>query len=128
MISGDLAGSPEEVNADGPGIDASLFTADGDMPYASIMVPRHNNQGKSAYFPSKNRQIANLVARLIPGCRVDTYKYYAEDGYPKGSARGVAVLEYDADADGKGNGDWRLWYETKEARGRELGQNVIPSA
>lgn len=126
LISGTLTGTPEEVNAGGPGIDLSLFTANGDMPYASLMVPSHNNPGRSEYYPKKNKQIAALVERLIPGCRVDKYKYFSQNDYDEDSARGVAVFEYDANGAGQGQGDWRLWYETYPVRGRLLGQNVIP--
>lgn len=39
--------------------------------------------------------------------------------------RGQALFEYDPDADGQHNADWRLWYEQAAERGRRgLGQPV----
>lgn len=125
-----IRGTTPLFRAGGPALDVSLFTAD-DLPYASIMVPRHNNRAKSAYFQRNNRELTQLVKELIPGCRVDEYKYFAEEDYEEEDAeatgRGVCIFEYDADADGNGNGDWRLWQEVKLQRGRALGQEVIPS-
>lgn len=40
------------------------------------------------------------------------------------SWRSLAMFEFDKNADGQGNPDWRLWMEYKSVTGSQMGQNV----
>ena len=62
-----------------------------------------------------------LLKLRIPGIKVLVNSYLALNDY-KDAWRGVALYEYDRNADGKGNPDWRLWNEQSSIRGRELDQ------
>jgi hypothetical protein len=65
---------------------------------------------------------------LIPGVRIDVYPYhFAKNEEIDGElddGEGRAIFEYDPNADGYGNPDWRLWDETTFEQGSNLGQRV----
>jgi hypothetical protein len=53
------------------------------------------------------------------------YNYFATgDGYPN-DYQGVALWQYDPNADGNRNANWRLWFEAANENGTALGQDVI---
>jgi hypothetical protein len=104
--------------ADGPGLDANLFNQPGDNSYAAIMTPR-DPENMQDYYPDKVKVLQDLLQKLIPGIRVDSVPYLSTDKkYPPGY--GAAAFEYDPDADGDGNADWRLFYENNVKQGSEI--------
>jgi hypothetical protein len=58
-----------------------------------------------------------LLKNLIPGIGIASYNYNPfidEDVDPIYSDQ--ALFEYDRDADGQGNADWRVWMEAQSFR------------
>ena len=75
-----------------------------------------------------------LIRQLVPNIGILVYNYMCvptvENPLTPGGEliyeneyQGVALFEYDSNADNKGNADWRIWFEAQSERGRRLGQN-----
>lgn len=65
------------------------------------------------------------MRQLIPGVQIQFYNYFATgQGYPE-EYQGVALWQYDPNADSNGNANWRLWFEASNENGRAMGQVVI---
>ncbi|ROV94593.1 hypothetical protein VPNG_09194 [Cytospora leucostoma] len=117
--------------AKGDAIDPSLFI---DFnPVAFIMTPRQDQDDptdevpnppvpgpKTQQYQAKVEQLVATLQGLIPGLSVIFYNYIAmelEDYETE--YQGVALFEYDPNADGHGNANFRIWYEaaTEDAWG-----------
>lgn len=59
---------------------------------------------------------------MIPDIGIVNYNYNWKQPYTE-YYQGVALFEYDKNADNKGSSDWRLWLEMANERGRRLGQD-----
>ncbi|PVH78877.1 hypothetical protein DL98DRAFT_589837 [Cadophora sp. DSE1049] len=75
------------------------------------------------------------IRRLLPNAGIIQRNYIAKRGWTDADGQhvenydkryqGVALFEYDPDADSQGDADWRLWYEEASEMGRHIGQDVI---
>lgn len=65
-----------------------------------------------------------MLVGLIPGIGITSYNYDYRTPYAV-YYQGVALFEYDNNADSSGNADWRVWFEAANERGSKLGQNVV---
>jgi len=127
-----IRGSGPRYLADGTSLSRALFTEEevtlenGEtitvQPYAAIMTPREGFGQQQLYYPNQVNQIATLVQGII-GVNPVIYGYHSMNPYDQGEEGrlGAALFEYEWDADGEGNGDWRLWYEYSHESGRGLG-------
>lgn len=135
-----ITGATPLFFAEGTSLDPTLFgpqevrDADGNTvlddqgnpvtsePYAAIMTPRYGTRtNNNLFYPQQIGQIADTVEARI-GVRPIIYGYHSANRYNQGNGRrGAALFEYEWDADGEGNGDWRLWYEYSHESGRALG-------
>jgi hypothetical protein len=67
-------------------------------------------------------QLAETLTNLIPGVTIVYYNYIATNVEDYTQAyQGKALFEYDPDADGLGNANFRIWYEQTVNDGRSLG-------
>jgi hypothetical protein len=62
------------------------------------------------------------LTTLVPGIGIMDYNYYWVLPYTI-YYQGSALFEYDVNANGSGNPDWRLWIEASNEMGTALGQN-----
>ncbi|KAK5449361.1 hypothetical protein LTS15_008904 [Exophiala xenobiotica] len=119
----------QSTNILGPGLDTSLFNQPGDNTQTWIMTPRRYrtpDDPDSQDYLAQYRQLYSLISRtLLPGVGMNNYNYQVpeQDQAYELDYQGVAFLEYDSDADGNGNADWRFWTEAVSATGRSYGQN-----
>lgn len=124
-----IAGEEPQYRTSGPGLDPSLFNEEDDLTYASILTPAYEED--NLYFPTQVTAMVTLLGELMPGVHVVVKPYFPlteeeeEEIGDSPSVRGQTMFEYDPNADGQGNGDWRLWYEEFSQRGRNLGQEVV---
>lgn len=70
-----------------------------------------------------------VLQQLLPGLGLITYNYDQRPGQRVQNddnfwCQGVALFEYDCNADGRGNPNWRLWLEAASHDGTSLGQIV----
>jgi len=122
----------DTASAAGPALDPTLFNGGAtDMTSAFIMTPRDRstvNDANSQEHGTEISQLAAVVKNLIPGVGITMYNYAPppdqETPYPN-AYQGVALWQYDPSANGKGNANWRLWFEATSNNGIALGQTVI---
>jgi len=122
-----ITGQTPQYRATGPALNPSLYNQEDDKTYASILTPAY--QADNLYFPTQVAAMVTLLGELIPGIHVVVKPYYPlteeeENDISGASVRGQTMFEYDRNADGQGNADWRLWYEQFSQRGTNLGQEV----
>ncbi|KAF9886729.1 hypothetical protein FE257_011106 [Aspergillus nanangensis] len=120
-----LRGEGDRRWAVGPAIDKSLFVGEGTTTWAFICTPRAGgslDDPQSYHYTSQQDQLVAVLRDIIPGVGIVNYNYYWVLPYEQ-YYQGVALFEYDRDADGKGNSDWRLWLEASNEKGTTLGQN-----
>ncbi|KAL2827771.1 hypothetical protein BDW59DRAFT_160079 [Aspergillus cavernicola] len=120
-----LRGEGDRRWAVGPAIDTSLFVGEGANTWAFICTPRAGanlDDPTSYHYVSQQQQLVALLTNLIPGIGIVNYNYYWVLPYTQ-YYQGVALFEYDQDADGQGNSDWRLWLEASNELATTLGQN-----
>ncbi|KAI1735148.1 hypothetical protein F4680DRAFT_453241 [Xylaria scruposa] len=127
-----LRGEGDRQWAVGPAIDKSLFVGELTNTWAFICTPRAGaslNDPQSYHYVSQQQQLVALLTDLIPGIGIINYNYYWVLPYTQ-DYQGVALFEYDRNADGQGNADWRLWLEASNEMGTGLGQNPagLPSS
>jgi len=67
-------------------------------------------------------QLSQTLTNLVPGLTVVYYNYIATniEDYQQGY-QGKALFEYDPNADGANNPNFRLWYEQASENGRGIG-------
>ncbi len=121
--------------AQGDALDVSLFNQPGDFPYAYLLAPRFPGQNNPNnpdpaqifYYWSQIQQITTYVQGLLPNLQAFLLiPYIAQGQYPNNQLyRGQALFEYDPNADGRNNGNWRLFYEESSVNGRTVGQDVV---
>jgi hypothetical protein len=119
-----IRGHTPLFRAKGDALDVTAFTGDGEQCFAALMVPRYNTGNKAAFYPDLNQRFENLILELLPGCRTILYEYWARPQPAVG--RALALFEYESNADGNGNADWRLWYENVYEQASKLGMRVVP--
>jgi len=126
--------------AGGDAFDVSLFNQPGDNPVAFWLTPRSDAEEalKDAnppddqanpqllwYYP-ETQQLQQYLAGLLDTITFMAVPYISEQSYPSNQQyRGRALFEYDPNADGNGNGNWRLFYEQNVEDGRSRGQDVF---
>jgi hypothetical protein len=73
-------------------------------------------------YPGRMRQLSQTLTNLIPGLWVVYYNYIAinVESYTQ-AYQGKALFEYDPNADGNNNADFRIWYEQNSEGGRSAG-------
>ncbi|KAK8928139.1 hypothetical protein VCV18_004632 [Metarhizium anisopliae] len=120
----------------GPALDSSLFTGPDDHTRAFIMTPRNRstvNDELSQQYPAEYKSLVGLLQRVVPGIGITKYNYNPERENDKPNAgvkkkkpfwKGVALFEYDRNADGKQHPDWRIWLGQTSFRGSSLGLQV----
>ncbi|KAL2820345.1 hypothetical protein BJX63DRAFT_311484 [Aspergillus granulosus] len=120
-----LRGEGETPFAVGPAIDTSLVIGEHTNTWAFICTPRPrataNDASTIRHMPQQGQLVA-LLTNLIPGIGIVNYNYDTREPYEQ-YYRGIAIFEYDRNADGAGNADWRLWYEASNEMGTSLGQD-----
>ncbi|KAL4861599.1 hypothetical protein BDV12DRAFT_62043 [Aspergillus spectabilis] len=120
-----LRGQGDRPFSVGPPIDTSLFIGEHTNTWAFICTPRPrattNDPATIRHVPQQEQLVA-LLTNLIPGIGIVNYNYDTMGPYNE-YYRGVALFEYDRNADGSGNADWRLWYEASNEMGTRLGQD-----
>ncbi|KAF7554106.1 hypothetical protein G7Z17_g3193 [Cylindrodendrum hubeiense] len=110
-----IQGIPWTPAAAGNSLTTELFPS-GRRPdgransYAFIMTPR----SRSALNDETSKEFLAEYLMLYNPWRKDKEKPY----------KGRALFEYDPDADGQSNADWRLWLEHRQITGSSLGLNV----
>ncbi|KAK9434727.1 hypothetical protein VB005_09509 [Metarhizium brunneum] len=120
----------------GPALDRSLFTGPDDHTRAFIMTPRNRstvNDELSQQYPAEYKRLVELLQRAVPGIGITKYNYNPEreNGKPNAGVekekpfwKGVALFEYDRNADGKKHPDWRIWLGQTSFRGSNLESQV----
>ncbi|KID84705.1 hypothetical protein MGU_08050 [Metarhizium guizhouense ARSEF 977] len=120
----------------GPALNRSLFTGPDDHTRAFIMTPRNRstvNDELSQQYPAEYKSLVELLQRVVPGIGITKYNYNPEreDDDPNAGVnkekpfwKGVALFEYDRNADGKQHPDWRIWLGQTSFRGSNLGLQV----
>ncbi|KFG78586.1 hypothetical protein MANI_002985 [Metarhizium anisopliae] len=120
----------------GPALDRSLFTGPDDYTRAFIMTPRNRstvNDELSQQYPAEYKSLVELLQRVVPGIGITKYNYNPKRENDKPNAgvkkkkpfwKGVALFEYDRNADGKQHPDWRIWLGQTSFRGSSLGLQV----
>ncbi|KAF5124206.1 hypothetical protein E5D57_012134 [Metarhizium anisopliae] len=116
----------------GPALDRSLFTGPDDHTRAFITTPRNRstvNDELSQQYPAEYKSLVELLQRAVPGIGITKYNYNPERENDKPNAgvkkekpfwKGVALFEYDRNADGKKHPDWRIWLGQTSFRGSNL--------
>ncbi|KAI0902895.1 hypothetical protein F4823DRAFT_344628 [Ustulina deusta] len=120
-----LRGEGDRRWAVGPAIDTSLFLGEGTNTWGVICTPRAGaslDDPHRYHYVSQQQQLVALLTDLIPGIGIINHNYYWMPPYTQ-YYQGVALFEYDRNADGAGNADWRLWLEAANELGTKLGQN-----
>ncbi|KAK5707631.1 hypothetical protein LTR97_000169 [Elasticomyces elasticus] len=127
-----VTGNQPQRGCGGDSLDKTLFQGgDGDNTQLYIMTPRSRATPDDVTSQEHNGEITLLTAVMrihVPGAQVTTYNYYARtEGYPglDNYVKGAATWEYDPNADGNGNADWRLWFEETNRRGSSVNQKVV---
>ncbi|KAM5496248.1 hypothetical protein McanMca71_007969 [Microsporum canis] len=114
-----IRGEGDTTYAVGPALDTSLFTGGNayDRTWAFIMTPRGyltHDDPNTAQYPLELEALKALLLSLIPEIGIIEYRYDAvylnREDIGK-SHRGIALFEYDRNADGLYHRDWRLWME-----------------
>lgn len=114
------------ITPEGPFIDGSLFNdRQSDRTHLFIMTPAAEDEPAGSedyeYGGRKNEIVDAVRAVLGDGVepRVTVYGYqpldYPEDehGVIIDGARGIALFQYDPDADGNGRSAWRVFLEDR---------------
>ncbi|KAJ8120462.1 hypothetical protein ONZ43_g2834 [Nemania bipapillata] len=120
-----ITGQGAKWKTKGDSLDPSLFTGDNGPAVAFIMTPRPDQndptpQNPNPPVPGPNEQmyeaqitqLSQTIQSLIPGLNIINYNYIALN--PRNQDQdwqGKALFEYDPDADGNSNPNFRLWYE-----------------
>ncbi|KAI2619290.1 hypothetical protein GGR54DRAFT_138240 [Hypoxylon sp. NC1633] len=120
-----ITGQGQTEDARGDHLDPSLFTGNNGPAAAFIMTPREDQPAagsNSQLHAARIGQISQTLTNLIPGVGVTYYNYIAIsiEGQTE-QYQGKALFEYDPNADGNNNADFRLWYEQNSETGRNLG-------
>jgi hypothetical protein len=119
----------------GDSLDPSLFTGSNGPAVAFIMTPREDQADPTPANPNppvpgpntqlygpRIAEITQTLTTLIPGLTVVCYNYIAlNPNQITQDYQGKALFEYDPDADGLGNPNFRIWYEQTTEDGRSLG-------
>ncbi|KAI1108459.1 hypothetical protein F5Y14DRAFT_457027 [Nemania sp. NC0429] len=119
----------------GDSLDPSLFTGDNGPARAYIMTPRPDQDSPTAQNPNppvpgpgeqlyagRITQLSQTLTGLIPGLEVVYYNYIAVNVEKQQQAyQGKALFEFDPNADGSSNPNFRLWYEQTMNDGRAMG-------
>ena len=73
-------------------------------------------------YAGKIGQLSQTLTSLIPWVTIVYYNYIATnlEDYIQ-AYQGKALFEYDPDADGSNNANFRIWYEQTSEDGRSLG-------
>ncbi|GFF26815.1 hypothetical protein IFM61606_09827 [Aspergillus udagawae] len=120
-----IAGQGDRRWAVGPALDTSLFTGEGTNTWAFITTPRAAaalDDPRRYHYVAEYQQLVALLTTLVPGIGIMDYNYYFVQPY-RNYYQGSVLFEYDVNADGSGNPDWRLWVEASNEMGTALGQN-----
>ncbi|KUJ14025.1 uncharacterized protein LY89DRAFT_737025 [Mollisia scopiformis] len=129
-----IGGKTPLYYASGVALDVTLFNQANDLPYAYLMAPRYPGNNAAAGSPDQIylywpqiQAIGAYIQELLPNLQAYLpIPYIAQAQYPANELyRGQALFEYDPNADGNGNGNWRLFYEETSVDGRSKGQNVV---
>ncbi|KAI0122363.1 hypothetical protein F4814DRAFT_408463 [Daldinia grandis] len=130
-----ITGQGHIWRAQGDSLDPSLFTGENGPAFAFIMTPRQDQDDPTEQNPNppvpgpqtqlyagRMGQLSQTLTDLIPGLWVVYYNYIATNvEHYSQSYQGKALYEYDPNADGANNPNFRLWYEQTEVNGRDLG-------
>ncbi|KAI0430579.1 hypothetical protein F5Y09DRAFT_341512 [Xylaria sp. FL1042] len=130
-----ITGQGQRWRARGDSINPSLFTGDNGPAIAYIMTPRRDQDTPTPQNPNppvpgpdtqlfagRIEQLSQTLTDLIPGLGITYYNYIGMNvkqqsvGY-----KGKALFEFDPNADGSNNPNFRLWYEHTMVDGREAG-------
>ncbi|KAJ8122949.1 hypothetical protein O1611_g9711 [Lasiodiplodia mahajangana] len=131
-----ITGQGARWRARGDHLDPSLFEGTTNGPaIAYIMTPRQDQETPTKqnpsppvpgpdtqFYPGRMEQLSQTLTSLIPGLEVVHYNYIAMNSkdYTQ-SYQGRALFEYDPNADGSNNANFRLWYEQTMVDGRSAG-------
>ncbi|KAI1800357.1 hypothetical protein F4811DRAFT_539453 [Daldinia bambusicola] len=130
-----VTGQGQRWRARGDSIDPKLFTGDNGPAFAYIMTPRQDQAALTPDNPNppvpgadtqlyggRIDQLSQTLTNLIPGLWVVHYNYIATniEQYTQ-KYQGKALFEYDANADGNNNPNFRLWYEQNLETGTGVG-------
>ncbi|TGJ78222.1 hypothetical protein E0Z10_g10548 [Xylaria hypoxylon] len=134
-----ITGRGQTWRTRGDSIDPSLFTGNNGPAFAYIMTPRQEQADPTRQNPNppvpgpdtqlyaeRMRQLSQTLTSLIPGLWVVYYNYIAANAaqYEEQDAqqhRGKALFEYDPNADGNNNANFRIWYEQNMENGQGAG-------
>ncbi|KAI1441252.1 hypothetical protein F5Y02DRAFT_400284 [Annulohypoxylon stygium] len=131
-----ITGQGQTWRARGDSLDPSLFTGDNGPAFAYIMTPRQDQADPTPDNPNppvpsadtqlyggRMNQLSQTLINLVPRLSVIYYNYIATniEEYTR-KYQGKALFEYDANADGNNNPNFRLWYEqtSQTATGAKL--------
>lgn len=124
-LTGQPTSVPLHMPTLGSPIDPTLFNQPGDNTEAIIMSPAwwitkdsKGNPMAGFKYPNKLNELETAIRRLIPGVKIDREAYIPLNYYDPGdealidkSDRGMALFQYDPNADGAGGRYYRLFYE-----------------
>ncbi|KAH8167162.1 hypothetical protein CIB48_g1052 [Xylaria polymorpha] len=120
-----ITGQGTKWRCRGDGLDPSLFTGNNGPAVAFIMTPRPDQDDPTAQNPNppvpgpdeqmygmQIGQLSQTLRSLIPDLTIINYNYIAQNvPNQRYLWQGKALFEYDPDADGDSNPNFRLWYE-----------------
>jgi len=130
-----ITGSGQTWRARGDNLNPSLFTGENGPAIAYIMTPREDQDDPTPQNPNppvpepdtqlysgRMAQLSQSLTELIPGLGVVYYNYIAinVEQYTQ-IYQGKALFEFDPNADGSNNPNFRLWYENTMVDGRTAG-------
>ncbi|KAI1123372.1 hypothetical protein F5Y10DRAFT_286255 [Nemania abortiva] len=123
-----ITGQGKKWKTRGDSLDPSLFTGGNGPAIAYIMTPRQDQDPNSPvpgpetqYFPGRMEQLSQTLTSLIPGLGLSYYNYIAMGSEYHKAYQGKALFEYDPNADGLNNANFRLFYEQTMQDGRAAG-------
>ncbi|KAI8966244.1 hypothetical protein F5Y11DRAFT_343630 [Daldinia sp. FL1419] len=130
-----ITGQGQTYQVRGDSLDPRLFTGENGPAFAFIMTPRQSQDSPTEQNPNppvpgpetqmyagRINQLSQTLTDLIPGLWIVYYNYIAvdTDEYIQ-DYQGKALYEYDPNADGANNANFRLWYEQNTENGQNLG-------
>jgi hypothetical protein len=130
-----ITGQGTKWRTRGVSLDPSLFMGSNGPAVAFIMTPRENQPDfteenpnlavpgpDTQLYPAQMGLLAGTLATLMTEVLIVFYNYFAiNDAFTTEQYQGKALFEYDPNADGSNNPDFRLWYEQNYETGSALG-------
>ena len=109
-----ITGNTPLFRASGTSLDPALFPSDESV--AVIMTPRKGTGNKGLYYPTNVNNLVNIIRDRI-GVTAIVYGYNPprnDAALERRPRQGNALFEYEWNADGQGNGNWRIWCEESQ--------------